>query len=61
MFKNYNDFKIALLDFILGKNNSELRDKFLDTEVKDNLKELLSTNSELKDKVREKLLSFIEE
>ena len=30
MFKNYNDFKTALLDFILGKNNSELRKKFLD-------------------------------
>lgn len=30
MFKNYNDFKIDLLDFILGKNNSELRKKFLD-------------------------------
>lgn len=30
LYKSYNDFKLELLDFILGKNNSELRKKFLD-------------------------------
>ena len=54
----------------------EVKDKFSDSEAKDNLKHLLSINPELKDKVkdkittsefiedeevREKLLSFIEE
>lgn len=54
IFKNYNDFKIALLDFILGKNNSELRKKFLniDFAIIDsilNLK-LENTNTGTKDK-----------
>lgn len=30
LYKNYNDFKTDLLNFILGKNNSELKKKFLD-------------------------------
>lgn len=30
LYKSYHDFKSDLLDFILGKNNSELRKKFLD-------------------------------
>ena len=30
VYKNYNDFKVNLLDFILGKNNSELREQFLE-------------------------------
>jgi len=29
LYTNYNDFKLDLLDFILGKNNSILREKFL--------------------------------
>ncbi len=29
-YSNYNEFKLDLIDFILGKNNSDLRKKFLD-------------------------------